>query len=576
MTRRRAVAVLATVVVVILATVPGLTSQYGLLVAFEIAQLAALAQAWSLMAGYGGVVSLAVAAFVGVGSYATAKLSVSAGLGLIPSILAGGLFAVVFALAVSVPMFRFRGLYFTIGSLVLAEALGIFMSNYNGFGGNQGITLTDTAPSAQTVYLLSLALMVGITLTVAWLVRSRLGLGLRAIRDDEDVAERVGVRTFRTKLTAFVIAAFVMGVVGGIQAQRTGYVEPSGSFALDWTIEAVNAAIIGGVGTIIGPLLGSGISVMLSERLANYPEIHLTILGVLLIAIIRLAPDGLWGTGCKLARAGWRRYGPAWARPAGDGGSGAVPAEAPAGAPAPAAALAVADAPAPAPAPAAADAPAPVATRRPAGAGTARDGSPLLRAAGAGKTFGGVRAVDGVDLELRPGEVLGMIGPNGAGKSTLIGLLSGAISGDGTIELFGEDVTAVSAQQRPRRGIGRTHQVPRPFGQMTHGEPARRPVARCQGAGPGGAGGVRADTRPLRAERVRAHPGGRSRPAAPQAAGTGPRARGPPADPPPRRDRRGPGRVRAAGAHRADPLAPPGGGRDPDRRARHRRHQGML
>ena len=94
-------------------------------------------------------------------------------------------------------------------------------------------------------------------------------------------------------------------------------------------------------------------------------------------------------------------------------------------------------------------------------------GEVLLRAAGAGKVYGGVRAVDGVDLELRGGEVLGIIGPNGAGKSTLIGLLSGAIAGEGRVELFGADVTAVGAQQRARRGIGRTHQVPRPFGQMT-------------------------------------------------------------------------------------------------------------
>ncbi len=259
MTRRRIlIAGLAVAAAVLLAVVPGYTGSYGLLVAFEIVQLAALAQAWSLMAGYGGIVSLAVAAFVGIGSYGTAEAAAKAGLGLYPSVLAGGLVAVVFALIVAVPMLRFRGLYFTIGSLVLAEALGIFMSNFNGFGGNAGITLPGTAPSPETIYLLSFAVALVATAVVAWLVRSRLGLGLKAIRDDEDVAERVGVLTFRTKLTAFVIASFVMGIVGGIQAQWTGYVEPAGSFALDWTVETVNAAIIGGVGTIVGPLAGLG------------------------------------------------------------------------------------------------------------------------------------------------------------------------------------------------------------------------------------------------------------------------------------------------------------------------------
>jgi branched-chain amino acid transport system ATP-binding protein len=427
------VAALVVVAVIALAVVPGYTGQYGLLVAFEIVQLAALAQAWSLMAGYGGIVSLAVAAFVGVGSYATAEVSSRAGLGLYPSVLAGGVVAVAFAAVVAVPMLRFRGLYFTIGSLVLAEALGIFMSNFGGFGGNMGITLSGTAPSPQTIYLLSFVVAVLATGIVAGLVRSRLGLGLRAIRDDEDVAERVGVPTFRTKLAVFLIASFVMGLVGGIQAQWTGYIEPAGAFALDWTVETVNAAIIGGVGTIVGPLAGSAISVELSQRLASYPEIHLIILGVLLILIIRFAPNGLWGLACRLARAAGRR---AW------GAEAATPATG---------TTVVPSSPKARPG------------RTPPGPATA----PLLRATGVGKVYGGVRAVDGVDMELRSGEVLGMIGPNGAGKSTLIGLLSGAISGEGTVELFGEDVTGAGAQQRARRGIGRTHQVPRPFGQMT-------------------------------------------------------------------------------------------------------------
>jgi ABC-type branched-subunit amino acid transport system ATPase component/ABC-type branched-subunit amino acid transport system permease subunit len=442
MTRRRIVAAgLAVAAVIALAVIPTYTGSYGLLVAFEIVQLAALAQAWSLMAGYGGIVSLAVAAFVGVGSYGTAEIAAKAGWGMLGSILAGGVVAVAFALVVAVPMLRFRGLYFTIGSLVLAEALGIFMSNFNGFGGNQGITLPGTAPSPQTIYLYSFIVAVAVTLVVAWLVRSRLGLGLKAIRDDEDVAERVGVLTFRTKLTAFVIASFVMGIVGGIQAQWTGYVEPAGSFALDWTVETVNAAIIGGVGTIIGPLAGSAISVGISQRLANYPTIHLIILGVLLIIVIRVAPNGLWGAACQLARVTARRYAAARPRSRQAVPAGAAPVSAPVSAPGP-------GDPAGEPA-------------RGAGGGV------LLRAAGVGKLYGGVRAVDGVDLDLHPGEVLGMIGPNGAGKSTLIGLLSGAIAGEGRVELLGEDVTGAGAQQRARRGIGRTHQVPRPFGQMT-------------------------------------------------------------------------------------------------------------
>ena len=428
--------------VAVMATLPRFTSQYGLLVAFQVVQLAALAQAWNLMAGYGGMVSLAVAAFVGAGSYGTAKLSESAGLGVLPSVLAGGVVAVLFAVAVSVPMFRFRGLYFTVASLVLAQALAIFMSDYNGLGGNQGIFLSGTAPGQDEIWFLSAGTAAAASLAVAWLVRSRLGLALKSIRDDEDVAERVGVTPFRAKLTAFAVAALVMGVVGGIQAQRTGYVEPSGAFALDWTIEAVNAAIIGGTGTITGPLLGSAISVGLSQWLADYPEIHLVILGALLIVIVRLAPDGLWGLACGLARR---------VRPA-------RPARGP-GRPAPAAAPAARDGVTPA----ARDGATPAARdgAAPAGSGV------VLRAAGVGRTFGGVRAVHDVSLELRSGEVLGVVGPNGAGKSTLIGLLSGAIPGDGTVELAGENVTAIGARGRARRGVGRTHQVPRPFGRLT-------------------------------------------------------------------------------------------------------------
>jgi ABC-type branched-subunit amino acid transport system ATPase component len=163
----------------------------------------------------------------------------------------------------------------------------------------------------------------------------------------------------------------------------------------------------------------------LSERLANYPELHVALIGGLLILIIRVAPDGVWGASRRLVRR--LRRGAATPQPVSPPAIGSFTAP----------------------------------TTR------ASAGTTLLRAIGVGKAYGGVHAVDGVDAELRAGEVLGMVGPNGAGKSTLIGLLSGALTGDGRVELLGEDVTALGAAARARRGIGRTHQVPRPFAGLT-------------------------------------------------------------------------------------------------------------
>ncbi len=468
--RKAVAAVLLAGVAVLLFSVPSFASDYQLLVAYQIAQLAALALAWNVMAGYGGLVSLAVAAFVGIGSYATAKLSISSGFGLIPSILAGGGFAVAFAALVSVPMFRFRGLYFTIGSLVLAQALAIFMVNYNGLGGNSGLTLTNVVPTGGELYQLALGCVVIAVVGTVLVVRGRLGLGLMAVRDDEDVAERVGVATFRTKLISFLLSAFVMGLIGGIQAQKLGQIEPHGSFALSWTIDAINAAIIGGIGTIIGPMVGAVIIVELSERLADYPETHLMIVGGLLIAIIRFAPAGVWGTLLRFGVPLLRRVLPDWLFPrsagAALGGSALGEDRTPA--------TPDADQVRPARAPAAAS----DSTPRPH---RGAPGEVLLRAVGVGKSYGGLKAVDGVDLEIRSGEVLGIIGPNGAGKSTLIGLVSGAINGEGSVDLFGEDVTNESAQARARMGIGRTHQVPRPFGRLTVLENLM--VAQMHGAG---------------------------------------------------------------------------------------------
>jgi branched-chain amino acid transport system ATP-binding protein len=429
--------VLAAVVGVSLLIYPVFADAYGLQVMYRVLQLVALAQAWNLMAGYGGLVSLAPAAFIGIGSYTTAKLSISAGMGVIPAMAFSGVAAVIFALLVSVPMFRFRGLYFTIASLVLASALQIFMTNWSGLGGGSGLVLTNIAPTPTDLYLYALVLAGLATAVSVLVVRSRLGIGLMAIRDNEDVAQEVGVITFRTKLWAWLLGSLIFGLVGGLQAQKLAVIDPGGAFTLQWTIDIIFTVIIGGLGTIVGPILGAVTVTEISEQLADYPEWHVAITGAIAVLAIRFAPFGLWGAIKRFSVPRLRRI-PVLA-----------PLVAPAGAEissAGAAATSVRKGP----------------------LGNGKPSEVLLEAESVSKAFGGVKAVQAVNLTLTGGEVLGLIGPNGAGKSTLVSVLNGATGADsGVIRVGGEDVTSLSAARRARLGIGRAHQIPRPFEKMT-------------------------------------------------------------------------------------------------------------
>jgi branched-chain amino acid transport system permease protein len=289
----RAVALIA--VGIVLAVLPQFTSDYTVLVCFKIFEYAALAQAWNLLAGYGGLVSLGSAAFVGIGAYTTGKLTVSTGIPLVPAMLLGGALAAVFAAVVSPALFRLRGLYFVIGTLALGQALQLWMVNWNGLGGASGMYLTVAAPTDHQIYYMSLVVMAAATILLWGVLRTRLGISLRALRDNEDAAKEMGLWTFRTKLWAFVLSSAVMGVVGGLQAARVSAIEPYSSFSLQWTIDTVNIAIIGGMGTILGPLLGAAFIIWLGERLANHPATHLALTGALMILVIRFAPSGIWG-----------------------------------------------------------------------------------------------------------------------------------------------------------------------------------------------------------------------------------------------------------------------------------------
>ena len=287
--------IILAVVAGIAALLPYVAGTYAQEVGFRILQLGALATAWNLAAGYAGLVSLGSAGFFGLGVYAMAFAS-NAGVPLPLCVLFAAIIAALFAAAVSPALFRLRGLYFSVGTLALAEALRIFMLNSPWFGGQAGVFLTAKAPKAYELYWMGLMVAVLVVVTTFLVLRSRLSFRMQAVRDDEDVARQLGVRTFRTKLWAFTISGALIAIVGSLQALNQGIVQPNGAFGINWTIEIISVTIIGGIGTKVGPWIGAVFIVLLGEALLRFPEVHLAIIGVVLVLVIRFLPAGIWGT----------------------------------------------------------------------------------------------------------------------------------------------------------------------------------------------------------------------------------------------------------------------------------------
>lgn len=281
------------------------STTYLFQVGFRAMVYVALAQAWNLLAGYGGMIFLGTAAFVGVGEYTFIDVS-NHGLAMVPAVLVAGLVSVVLALLISPALFRLRGLYFAVGTWAFAQALLLLVSTIQTFGGSTGLFLHASPPSYAAMYWYSLIVALATASSVFLVLRSRLSVSLRGVRDDEDVAREMGVRVFRTKLIALLLAALVMGVVGALQSLNDAFVEPSGAFSLSWTVYPLVAVIIGGMATRFGPWLGALVIVGLAEVLANYSGVHDLITGIILIAVIRFLPRGVWGSVLKVPRQRFR------------------------------------------------------------------------------------------------------------------------------------------------------------------------------------------------------------------------------------------------------------------------------
>ena len=283
--------------VLALATVPLWGSEYIVLFCLLFCLYLALSQMWNLLIGYSGLLSLGQQAFIGLSGYTVAVMCNYYGVYIWLSVFIGGVLSVLLALFMSLFIFRMKWVYFGIGTWIFAEAMLLWFSNWKYVKYGVGFFIKPTTPvTMNDLFYASLIIGVGSVLLVYGLLRSKLGLGLMAMRDDEEVSETMGVKVFRSKLYCFLIAAFVTGVSAGVLYVFQVFIQPYKAFAIDWTVILVFIVIIGGIGTIEGPIVGAFIYVLLSQWLSEYVSVSMLILGAIAIAVILLAPKGIMGT----------------------------------------------------------------------------------------------------------------------------------------------------------------------------------------------------------------------------------------------------------------------------------------
>jgi branched-chain amino acid transport system permease protein len=389
------------------AAFPLVASRYHLALGITLLYFTVLATAWALFSGPTRYISLATVAFFGIGAYTIAVIDDR--LPYPAAVAIAGLVGLVLALIVGLSTLRLSGIYFVIFTFGLAELIRQVVTWYEVNIHKSVGRYIFAGVTQHAIYWQLLALTVAVFAT-GWVIgRSRLGLSLRVIGEDETVARHSGIDTTRAKLTLFALSAVFMTLTGAVMAPRWTYIDPAIAFNPMLSFQVVIMALLGGAGSLLGPILGVVPLVLLFELLsANFPNYFSILLGVAFMVIVYALPRGVLGL--------------------------------------------VGQRPVTAAAPAAGTAP----------CNTRRHHAMLLSVDGLRKRFGGLLAVDDLSFTVEPGEVLGLIGPNGSGKTTVLNLISGALAPDaGQIRFKDRELAGAAPFRIARLGVARTFQLVR-------------------------------------------------------------------------------------------------------------------
>ncbi len=298
-------AILGLIVLLILIAAPLWAGRADMRLMGEIFLYLALASLWNLMAGYAGLVSVGQQAYVGFGGYMLFALTMFGGLHPVAAIVIAGALGAVVAVPVALLIFRLRGAYFAIGTWVMAEVFRLSFAQVSALGGGSGSSLpvgivrslaSSRAGREHLSYWLALASAFIVIAAVYFFLRSRNGLALSAIRDNELAAGSLGIDIWRTKFIVYIVTASLTAMIGALIFLQKLRISPDAAFSVnDWTAFVIFIVVIGGIGTLEGPIIGTLIFFLLRETLADLGTIYLMVLGVVAIVIMLKAPNGLWG-----------------------------------------------------------------------------------------------------------------------------------------------------------------------------------------------------------------------------------------------------------------------------------------
>jgi branched-chain amino acid transport system permease protein len=293
-------AVAAVLLVAALVVLPWAGDAGLMRVVIELIALLVLAQMWNLLAGYAGLVSIGQQAYVGVGGYALIVLADDLGVNPFVAVPLAGLVAVAVALPTAALVFRFCDAYFAVGTWAVAEVYRLLIANTPALGRGTGRTLKAVFPLARetrelVTYAIAVAIGVAALVAVYLYLRSRFGLGLMAVRDSEPASESLGVDVYRTKLAVYLVAAFGTGTTGALIYLNLLRISPDAAFSINWTAYTIFSVVIGGLGTLEGPIVGTLVFFLLRELLADYGSWYMILLGTLAVLTMMRYPQGLWG-----------------------------------------------------------------------------------------------------------------------------------------------------------------------------------------------------------------------------------------------------------------------------------------